>query len=319
MNIKKGVLITNLGTPDAPTAKAIRVYLKEFLSDIRVVDAPRLLWFFVLKVILAIRPRRVAEGYRAVWTKQGSPLLKISRQQQQALQHVLPHRPVALGMRYGNPSIASALDSLVAQGCDEITVLPLYPQYSATTTASTFDAIANWAKQQRALPSLKFIRDYYQHDAWSVALANSVLEHWQQQPRAEKLLMSFHGIPQRYCDLGDPYYQQCLQTAEQLAHTLDLSDDQWAISFQSRVGREPWLQPYTDEALKQWAANGVKTVDVICPGFSADCLETLEEIQTENAGYFVEAGGESLRYIPALNSRPDHIHALKTIVEAASC
>ncbi|MDD9892067.1 MAG: ferrochelatase, partial [Gammaproteobacteria bacterium] len=204
----KGILITNLGTPDAPTPKAIRVYLKEFLSDIRVVDAPRIIWFFVLKVILAIRPGRVAEGYRAVWTEQGSPLLKISKDQQQALQAAFGDTPVALGMRYGNPSIASALDELVAKGCDDITVLPLYPQYSATTTASTFDAIADWSKQQRKLPSLRFIRDYYQSDAWVSALANSVREHWQAQGRGEKLLMSFHGIPQRYCDLGDPYLQQ---------------------------------------------------------------------------------------------------------------
>ena len=313
----KGILITNLGTPDAPTPNAIRVYLKEFLSDIRVVDAPRIIWFFVLKVILAIRPSRVAEGYREVWTEQGSPLLKISQDQQQALQAAFGDTPVALGMRYGNPSIASALDELVAKGCDDITVLPLYPQYSATTTASTFDAIADWSKQQRKLPSLRFIRDYYQSDAWVSALANSVREHWQTQGRGEKLLMSFHGIPQRYCDLGDPYLQQCQASAEALAKALELKPEEWALTFQSRVGREPWLQPYTDETLKSWGANGLKTVDVICPGFSADCLETLEEIQQENAEYFSEAGGESLNYIPALNARPDHIHALKEIIETA--
>ena len=316
--MKHGVLITNLGTPDAPTAKAIRVYLKEFLSDIRVVDAPRWLWFFVLKVILAIRPGRVAEGYRAVWTEAGSPLLAISRSQQQALQKAFGEDVmVGLGMRYGNPSIDSALDELMAAGVEQITVLPLYPQYSATTTASTFDAIADWSKQQRLLPTIKFVRDYYQNDAWSVALANSVLEHWQNQGRGDKLLMSFHGIPQRYCELGDPYFQQCLATAEQLASTLNLKDEEWAISFQSRVGREPWLQPYTDETLKQWGAEGLATVDVICPGFSADCLETLEEIQQENAEYFTEAGGKSLRYIAALNARDDHIQALKNIIETA--
>lgn len=316
--MKHGVLITNLGTPDAPTAKAIRVYLKEFLSDIRVVDAPRWLWFFVLKVILAIRPSRVAEGYRAVWTEAGSPLLAISRSQQQALQKAFGDKAVvSLGMRYGNPSIGSALDELMAAGVEQITVLPLYPQYSATTTASTFDAIADWSTQQRLLPTIKFVRDYYQNDAWSVALANSVLEHWQNQGRGDKLLMSFHGIPQRYCELGDPYYQQCLATAEQLASTLNLKDEEWAISFQSRVGREPWLQPYTDETLRQWGSEGLASVDVICPGFSADCLETLEEIQQENAEYFTEAGGKSLRYIAALNARDDHIQALRNIVETA--
>lgn len=313
----KGVLITNLGTPDAPTPKAIRVYLKEFLSDIRVVDAPRAIWFFVLRVILAIRPSRVAEGYRSVWTDQGSPLLKISKDQQQALQIKMGDTPVALGMRYGNPSLASALDELLAKGCDDITVLPLYPQYSATTTASTFDAIADWAKQQRKLPSLRFVRDYYQHPGWTAALANTVRAHWQTNGRADKLLMSFHGIPQRYCDLGDPYYEQCQASAEQLATELGLGENEWALTFQSRVGREPWLQPYTDETLKSWGASGLKSVDVICPGFSADCLETLEEIQEENAEYFLEAGGESLRYIPALNANPDHIQALKDIINAA--
>ena len=315
--MKTGVLITNLGTPDAPTAKAIRRYLREFLSDQRVVDAPRWLWFFVLKVILLIRPGKVAGGYQSVWTEQGSPLLAISRQQQQALQMALgDNMPVALGMRYGNPSIASALDELVAAGAEQIIVLPLYPQYSATTTASTFDAIAAWTAQQRQLPQLKFIRDYHQNQAWLNALANSVREHWQQHGQADKLLMSFHGIPQRYCDLGDPYYQQCLAGAQQLAAQLKLNDEQWALSFQSRVGREPWLQPYTDETLKTWGKTGINTVDVICPGFSADCLETLEEITEENAEYFVSAGGKELRYIPALNSRGDHIDALKAVIES---
>lgn len=316
--MKTGVLITNLGTPDAPTPKAIRRYLKEFLSDQRVVDTPRLLWFFILKVILLIRPGKVAAGYRAVWTEQGSPLLAISQQQQQALQAALgDNTPVALGMRYGNPSINSALDELTAQGAEQIVVLPLYPQYSATTTASTFDAIAAWTSKQRLLPHLKFVRDYHQHPAWIQALANSVNEHWQQHGKSGKLLMSFHGIPQRYCDLGDPYYQQCVTGAEHLAKALGLSEDQWALTFQSRVGREPWLQPYTDETLKKWGQAGIKNVDVICPGFSADCLETLEEIKQENAEYFIEAGGEKLSYIPALNSREDHIQALKSIIEAS--
>lgn len=315
--IKTGVLITNLGTPDAPTPKAIRRYLREFLSDQRVVDAPRWLWFFVLKIILLIRPRKVASAYQSVWTEQGSPLLAISRQQQQALQQALGEQtPVALGMRYGNPSIASALDELVAQGVEQVIVLPLYPQYSATTTASTFDAIAAWTAKQRQLPQLKFIRDYHQHPAWLEALANAVREHWQQQGQADRLLMSFHGIPQRYCDLGDPYYQQCVAGAELLATQLGLQPEQWSLSFQSRVGREPWLQPYTDDTLKAWGREGLESVDVICPGFSADCLETLEEISEENAEYFTEAGGQTLRYIPALNSRNDHIQALKAVIES---
>lgn len=314
---KKGILITNLGTPNAPTPKAIRAYLKTFLSDTRVVDAPRLIWFFVLRVILAIRPRVVAKGYQAVWTERGSPLLAITQDQARALQAVMGDTPVEFGMRYGNPSIPSALDALMAAGVEDITVLPLYPQYSATTSASTFDAIADWAKQQRCLPSLRFIRDYHDNPQWIAALANSVREHWQQNGRAEKLLLSFHGIPQRYCDLGDPYFAHCQRGAELLAEALELNDDEWAMSFQSRVGREEWLQPYTESTLKTWAKSGMKTVDVICPGFSADCLETLEEIQQENAEYFSEAGGQDLRYIAALNSRDDHISALAEIIKTA--
>lgn len=311
---KKGLLITNLGTPDAPTPKAIRAYLKEFLSDIRVVDTPRLIWFFVLRVILAIRPRVVAKGYQAVWTDRGSPLLAISRDQEQALQQASGDTTVALGMRYGNPSIASALDKLVAAGAEDITVLPLYPQYSATTTASTFDAVADWTATQRKLPNLRFIRDYHDHPAWINAVANSVREHWNEHGRGEKLLLSFHGIPQRYCQLGDPYLAHCQRSTELLVAALALGPEEWALTFQSRVGREPWLQPYTDETLKSWGASGIKTVDVICPGFSADCLETLEEIQQENAEYFLESGGEKLNYIAALNSRPDHIKALQQII-----
>lgn len=313
--MKTGILITNLGTPDAPTAKAIRRYLKEFLWDIRVVDAPRIIWFFVLRVILAIRPAKVAGGYQAIWTEQGSPLLKISLEQQRALQqHLGEDTPVALGMRYGNPSIASALDALMAQGVDKVTVLPLYPQYSASTTASTFDAIANWSSQQRKLPAINFISDYHADPRWVKAIANSVREQWQNQPRGEKLLMSLHGIPQRYCDLGDPYLEQCQTGAQLIADELGLMPEEWALTFQSRVGREPWLQPYTDKTLIEWGQQGIKAVDVICPGFSADCLETLEEIQVENAENFIDAGGQHLRYIPCLNSRPEHIQMIAEIV-----
>lgn len=316
INQKKGVLLVNLGTPDAPTPAAIRRYLREFLWDIRVVDTPRVLWWCILQVILFIRPKVVSAGYKRVWTNGGSPLLVISKAQAAKLQARLgDDAEVELGMRYGTPSVASALDALVARGCNDVTVLPAYPQYSATTSASVFDAVASWATQRRRIPQLKFIDHYHQHPAFSQALAHSVAEYQTENGKPDLLLMSFHGIPQRFVDSGDPYYQHCLDTAEDLARNLGLHSDQWAISFQSRVGREPWLGPYTDELVKSLPAKGIKNVHVVCPGFSADCLETLDEVAVENREYFEEAGGEQFNYIPALNDRDDHIQALAEICQ----
>lgn len=315
-----GILLTNLGTPDAPTTPALRRYLAEFLWDRRVVDVPRPLWWLILHgIILRTRPARSARLYRKVWTAEGSPLLLIARRQQALLQQALeakwPGRSkVALGMRYGNPSIASALTKLRAAGVRQVLVLPLYPQNSCSTTASTFDAVAEALRHTRDVPALRFVADYHADAAYIDALAASVREAPQGGASGQRLLFSFHGTPERYRTEGDPYYQQCLTTAWLTAERLGLKDDAWQVSFQSRFGREPWLQPYTDEVLKRLPAQGIKHVQVICPGFSADCLETLEEIAGENRELFLHAGGESFHYIPALNDRPDHITALAGIV-----
>lgn len=318
---KFGVLLVNLGTPDAPTASAVRRYLAQFLSDRRVVDAPRLLWWFILHgIILRIRPRMAARAYQTIWTEQGSPLLVIAKQQQQALQAALTEQlqhsiPVALGMTYGNPSIASALQELQQQGVQQVLVLPLYPQYSSSTTASVFDAVAKALQNTTYLPELRFIQQYFDHPSYIQALAQSITKVREQQGAGQKLLLSFHGIPQRYEeDKGDPYPSQCRRTAELVAAELGLADDQWLCAFQSRFGREEWVKPYTDKTLQEWAQQGVKSVDVISPAFAADCLETLEELEIENRQYFTEAGGEQYQYIPCLNTEPAHIHLLTQLV-----
>jgi len=311
-----GVLLANLGTPDAPTPSAIRRYLQEFLTDPRVVELPRAIWWPILYgFILPLRPRRLAHAYASVWSKQGSPLLAIGREQQAALQAQLgPDVPVALGMRYGNPSIASALEQLAQQGARRLLVLPLYPQYSGTTTASIFDVVFADAQKKRWMPELRLINSYHDEPAYIAALAASVREHWADQGRGEHLLMSFHSIPQRYLELGDPYYCFSQKTARLLAEQLQLAEGEWSVSFQSRVGRAKWLSPYTDIVLDQFAGRGIKRLDVVCPGFSADCLETLEEVALRYRDQFRASGGESLSYIPALNARGDHISALAELV-----
>lgn len=314
-NKKVGLLLTNLGTPDAPETGPVRRYLAEFLSDPRVVEAPRWFWLPLLYgVILLIRPRLSAKAYSKVWTDNGSPLLDIGRRQAAALQKALGDDVhVALGMRYGNPSIASALKSLTDAGVSRVLLLPLYPQYSASTTATTVDKLADVLRHYRVQPSVRSCMGYHDEPSYIAALAESVRRFWRDHERGEKLMMSFHGIPQRYADKGDPYPDQCRHTAELLAEQLGLPSDRWALTFQSRFGREPWLQPYTDKTLEAWGEAGVKTVDVICPGFSADCLETLEEIAMENRENFEEAGGERLNYIPALNDSPEHVAALARV------
>ncbi len=294
-----GLLLLNLGTPDSPSVTDVRRYLAEFLSDPRVVEIPRLAWKAVLHgVILRTRPRRSAAAYREVWTEQGSPLLYLS----QSLADALDERiPVALGMRYGNPSIGDALERLRERNARRILVLPLYPQYSATTTASSFDAIAKVLSNWRWIPELRFINDYHEHPLYIQALADSVRAWQAEHGTPDRLLMSFHGIPRDYADAGDPYAGQCHRSAVLLAEALGLDDDAWALSFQSRLGPREWLKPYTSELLKQWGGQGVEHVQVICPGFSIDCLETLEEIAVENRDYFLAAGGKQYQYIPALN------------------
>ncbi len=318
--LRTGVLITNLGTPDAPTTPALRRYLREFLSDPRVVEVPRPLWWLILNlVILVIRPPRSAHAYRGVWTEQGSPLLVHTRNQCEGLRQRLQAEygedlVVDFAMRYGNPSIPSVLQRMAEQGVTRLLVLPLYPQYSASTSASTFDAVAQDFAARRWLPDLRFISHYHDYAPYLDAMAEHIHSHWAQHGRAEKLLFSYHGVPKRYLTEGDPYFCECHKTSRLLAERLGLNERQWQVTFQSRFGREEWLQPYTDATLKALPGEGVKSVQVFCPGFSADCLETLEEIDVENRGYFMEAGGERFDYIPALNDCPAHLDALAALV-----
>ncbi len=307
-----GVLLANLGTPDAPNASAIRRYLREFLSDRRVVEIPRAIWLPILYgVVLPLRPRRLQHAYQSIWTKDGSPLLAIGRRQCAALQERLgPQVPVALGMTYGNPSIAQALQELESRGARGVLVLPLYPQYSATTTAAVLDAVMAHYKMQRWIPELRSVHGYHTDDRYIQALAASVHTHWAERERGEHLLMSFHSIPKQYCDAGDPYFDYCEDTAKRLAAALDLPAGQWSVSYQSRVGRAQWLSPYTEERVLELARSGLRNLDVICPGFSADCLETLEEVSLRYGKDFRQAGGQALRYVPALNAGDLHIDLL---------
>ncbi len=312
-----GVLLVNLGTPDAPTTTAVRRFLRQFLSDPRVVELPRLPWWLILNLaILPIRSPRSAAAYRKVWTDDGSPLLSFSRELADAIAKRMPSDvTVRLAMNYGEPSINAGIDALLAAGVRRILVLPLYPQYSGTTSASAFDAVARKLAALRWVPDNRFIGSYHDEPGYIGALANSVREHWSAKGRGDKLMMSFHGVPVSTITGGDPYLRQCQETARLLAADLELSDDEWVLTFQSRVGRQEWLQPYTDATVTALAGDGLRRLDVICPGFSADCLETLEEIAMENAEIFLEAGGSEFSYIPALNGRGDHADMLAGLVE----
>ncbi len=313
---KQGVIIANLGTPSAPTPKAIRQYLFQFLHDKRVVDLTRWIWCWVLHLfILRFRPKALAPRYAEIWTQKGSPLLAITLAQVEKLQARFAHHnqiKIVAAMRYGEPSIARACEAL--SDCDSITVIPMYPQYSGTTTASTFDALAQYFVKQRNIPSLNFIKDFYDHPLYIAALAASVRQFWAKNGRGTRLLLSFHGIPQRYVDLGDPYQKQCEITAQLLAESLQLKPQEWALTYQSRLGREPWLQPYTDVVLPEWAKQGIAMAEIICPGFPADCLETLEEAAMQYAELFKQSGGGTLRYIPALNDSPELIELLTDLI-----
>lgn len=316
-----GVLIVNLGTPDAPTPKAIRAYLKQFLSDSRVVRIPKLLWYCLLYgFILPFRPRKTSHAYQQIWRAEGSPLRVISQQQAQGLGAVFTQRglsvPVVLGMTYGSPSLRDALLALRAQQIKRIVVLPLYPQYSATTTAAVFDQIAALLAKCPCLPELRFVLDYHQAPGYIQACVHSINEYWQTQGRPTRLLFSFHGIPQAYHLEGDPYPTQCIRSATLIAGGLGLREDEWQVSFQSRFGRAKWVEPYTLNTLRAWGAAGLSRVDVVSPGFAADCLETLEELNIQNRAAFVQAGGGEFHYIPALNDRADHLELLADLVEA---
>ncbi len=317
---RSGILLTNLGSPDAPTTAAVRRYLKEFLWDRRVVEIPRPLWWLILNgIVINTRPKRSAHAYQAIWTDAGSPLVVTSMAQRDGLAAALEQSlgvavPVELAMRYGQPSIASGLDALRRAGVRRVLVLPMYPQYSGSTSASTFDAVAQVLAGWRWIPELRTINDYHDHPGYIDALATSIRAAWRDQPPAEHLLMSFHGLPKLFLDWGDPYHCQCHTTARLLADQLELPDDRWTLTFQSRLGKAEWLQPYTDKTLEQWGRAGHKRIDVVCPGFPADCLETLEEMAITNRALFLAAGGEEYNYIPALNQQPGHIAFLKDLV-----
>jgi protoporphyrin/coproporphyrin ferrochelatase len=315
-----GLLLVNLGTPEAPTAPALRKYLAEFLGDRRVVDLPRLLWWPILHgIILRARPAKSAAKYAKIWMTEGSPLMIHTERQAKLVKGLLGHRgipgvTVAWAMRYGQPSVAGMLDNLTRSGAQRIVVVPLYPQFSGSTTASTQDAVAAWKRRHPDAPTPIEIDDYHDHPGYIGALAQSVRDHWMKQGgRPDKLLMSFHGIPKRAVAKGDPYESQCRRTAELLARELGLAPDAWMLTFQSRFGAAEWLQPYTQPTLEQLARDGVQRVDVVCPGFPADCLETLEEIGMECRDAFLAAGGSEYRYIPCLNERADWIAALTDI------
>ncbi|WP_226664860.1 ferrochelatase [Microbulbifer aggregans] len=324
------IILMNLGTPAEPTPKAVRRFLREFLSDHRVVEIPAPLWQLILNLfVLTGRPKRIAPAYAEIWNEgldgeavEGSPIAYYTRRQAEGLEQALMQdsagQPrdikLAFAMTYGEPGLAETVASLRQQGAESFTVLPLYPQYSATTTGAIYDQVAKIIRAERNVPDIRVVHEYWKHPKYIEALANSVREHWQKNGAAEKLLISFHGIPMANTRKGDPYYQQCCGTAELLTQALELPKEKWEITFQSRFGKAEWLQPYTDKTLIQWGQSGVASVDVICPAFASDCLETLEEIAVENRANFIDAGGSEYRYIPALNARGDHIAALAEIV-----
>lgn len=316
-----GVLLANLGTPDQPTANSLRPYLKQFLLDPRVIEMPRVLWWIILHLfVLTRRPARSAALYAKIWTPEGSPLLAITRRQAREVEQLLAREVgtpihVAAGMRYGNPSIGAGLRELKQRGCRRLLVLPLYPQYFAGTTGSTFDAVAAELMGWRWVPALRMADSYHDEPGYIRALAASIREVWAREGEPEKLLFSFHGIPERYFLGGDPYFCHCHKSARLVSEELQLPRERYEVAFQSLFGREEWIKPYTDRTIAAMARAGVGSLDVICPGFAADCLETLEEIDGENREIFLAAGGRSFRYIPCLNDRPDHVRLLADLIE----
>jgi len=314
-----GVLLVQLGSPDEPTPRAVRAFLAEFLSDRRVVDLNRALWWPILHgVVLRVRPKRSAALYRRVWTEEGSPLLLHSRAQADALAARLgPGFRVALGMRYGSPRLAEAADELLAAGCERMLVLPLFPQYCSATTASVLDALAAWARRRRDVPALSFVRGFADHPAWIAALVDRVRSAGVEPGTRSPLLISFHGIPQRYAEDGDPYPRECEATARALAAALGLDEGAWRVVYQSRFGREPWLRPYLDETLRGLPAEGVRSITVITPSFVSDCLETIDEVGREAKHLFEEAGGEDYVRVPCPNASGAMLDAIEAIARDA--
>ena len=316
---RTGILLVNLGTPEAPTAGALRPYLKEFLSDPRVVEIPRALWWLILNgAILTTRPKKSAEKYAAIWTADGSPLKVHTEKQAKLLKGWLGEKiatpfMVEYAMRYGNPSVPDTLARMKAAGCDRILVLPAYPQYAASSTATAFDAVFGWLSTVRNQPAVRTVRHYHDHPAYIQALASNIRNYWQMHGRPDVLLMSFHGVPRYTLDKGDPYHCECQKTGRLLAEALGLESGQYRLTFQSRFGRAEWLKPYTDKTLEELGRQAIKRVDVVAPGFVADCLETLEELAIEGRTSFLSAGGKEFNYIPSLNEHPHWIDALGRI------
>lgn len=320
MTSKPAVVLVNLGTPEAPTAGALRPYLRQFLSDTRVIEIPKYIWWFILNCfVIPLRSKKSAAKYASIWTKDGSPLKVHTLKQATMLRGYLGERghqvDVVAAMRYGQPALPEVLEKLQESGCTRVLVLPAYPQYSATSTASVFDAVFDHYKKVRNVPELRFIKHYHDHPAYINALKNSVLNHRNQGQRAQHLVMSFHGVPKRTLMLGDPYHCECLKTARLLAQSLNLKEDEYTVTFQSRFGKAEWLQPYTQPTVEALAKKGVKSVDVICPGFTSDCLETLEEINMEVRSAFLLAGGSEFNYIPCLNEDTLWMQGLAEIAE----
>ena len=312
---KIGVLLVNLGTPESPTAKDVRPYLREFLSDPRVIEVPKYIWFFILNLfILTTRPKDSAEKYATVWTDRGSPLLFITEDQAKLLQETLPDNyEVVVAMRYGNPSIEKGIDELIAKKVDKLFVLPMYPQYCAATTATVFDSVAETLTKRRYFPELHMLSDYYRNPLYIEACKEQIAKNLE-GVEIEELVLSYHGMPKSTYEKGDPYYEQCIQTTRLITEALDRSDIKITTVFQSKFGKEEWLQPYSFEYLPSLPSKGVKRVAVFCPGFSADCLETIEEMGVENRDYFMEQGGEYYQFIPCLNTESLHIEMMKQII-----
>ena len=317
---KIGILITNLGTPDAPNKKELKVYLNQFLSDPRVIELPKILWQIILKlVILQIRPSKSAEAYKQIWTDKGSPLLDIANRQLNKIQSSFSSKNenivFEVGMRYGNPSIPDALLKLQKKQVRRLLVLPMYPQYCAATTGSTFDEVTNVLQKWRWIPEMRFINQYFEEKNYIEALSNSIKSFWKKTSKPQKIIFSYHGIPKRYLTNGDPYHCFCLKTTRLVKEYMGLSDDEIMTTFQSRFGREEWLKPYTSETLKELPKQGITNIHIISPGFSSDCLETLEELEEENKEYFMESGGENYHYIPCLNDHDDHIDVFVNLIK----
>ncbi len=316
-----GVILVNLGTPDEPTPSAIRRYLAEFLSDRRIIEAPKWFWYPILHgIILRTRPKKVAANYKKVWTDDGSPLLNHSIKLAQGVAQNFPNNVVVkTAMRYGNPSIESVLSELRNENLQRLLVIPLFPQYSATTTASVIDKLSSILTQWRVIPEYRILTEYYSHPSYIGAICEQIKSHWQQKQKSEKLLFSFHGLPQQYINAGDIYQVQCTETAKLIAQRLDLKESEWIISFQSLFGPKKWIQPYTSDTLIKFGKEGINSIDIVCPGFAVDCLETIEEINIQNRKFFMNAGGKDFHYIPALNHETAHIDLMtKLIKENAS-